>query len=64
MHRRRLTAVSLAAVLMAVATSSALAVGSSATESRPGLALFEGKLIDLSRSWGEAQACVVSTRTE
>lgn len=57
MHRR-LTAVGLAAVLMIIAASSALA-DSSATESRPGLARFEGNLIDLSRSWGEAQACVV-----
>jgi hypothetical protein len=44
---------------MVVATSSALAGSSSATEFRPGLALFEGKVIDLSRGWGEAQACVV-----
>jgi hypothetical protein len=58
-HRRRLIAVALAAALMAVAASSALAGSSAATESRPGLALFEGKLIDLARGWGEAQACVV-----
>lgn len=59
MHHRIRTAIVLAAALMASAASSALAGGSSATESRPGLALFEGKLIDLSRGWGEARACVV-----
>jgi hypothetical protein len=59
MHHRRLTAVVLAAALMVITASSALAGSSQATESRPGLALFEGKLIDLSRGWGEAQACVV-----
>ena len=60
MHCRRLIAVATAAVLMvAVVTGSALASSSSANESRPGLALFEGKLIDLSNGWGEANACVV-----
>ncbi|MBA3380869.1 MAG: hypothetical protein H0T97_03235 [Actinobacteria bacterium] len=59
MHRRRLTAIGVAAVFMVVAASSALAGSSSATEPRPGLALFEGKVIDLSRGWGEARACVV-----
>lgn len=59
MHHRRLTAIFLAAALMTVATSSAVAGSSSAIESRPGLALFEGKLIDLSRGWGDARTCVV-----
>lgn len=59
MHRRRLTAVGLAVALMVVAASSALAGSSATSEPRPGLALFEGNVIDLARGWGEARACVV-----
>ncbi len=59
MHSRRLIAIGLAAVFIVVATSSVLASNSSASESRQGLALFEGKVIDLSRGWGQARACVV-----
>jgi hypothetical protein len=58
MHRR-LIAIALAAAFVVIAASSALAGSNQAAESRPGLALFEGKLIDLSGGWGEAQACVV-----
>lgn len=59
MHRRSLAVVGAVAVLMVVATGSAFASSTSESEPRPGLALFEGKLIDLSSGWGEATACVV-----
>ena len=59
MHRRSLAVVGAVAVLMVVATGSALASSNSESEPRPRLALFEGKLIDLSSGWGEATACVV-----
>ena len=59
MHRRSLAVVGAVAVLMVVATGSGFASSTSESEPRPGLALFEGKLIDLSSGWGEATACVV-----
>lgn len=60
MYRRFATAV-LAAIFMAVFPASGFARGalSSSVIASPSLALFEGRQIDLSQGWGDAQACLV-----
>lgn len=56
---RRLIATALTGLaVIAVLAGPAVAGGTSSSPS-PSLALFEGRTIDLSQGWGEAQACLV-----
>lgn len=54
MHRR-LAILAAVAMLAATSVASGMAAGSAA----PSFALFDGKQIDLSQGWGEAQACLI-----
>jgi hypothetical protein len=59
MNRRFVSALAaglIAAVVAAMTLAGAAAAGQA---SSPSLAVFEGKQIDLSLGWGEAQACLV-----
>lgn len=59
MHRR--FAISFAAIVaLAVLAIGSLPAAAAAPENGPTLALFEGKLIELSHGWGDARACLVS----
>lgn len=48
-----------AALALALAPGPALARGDAAPAPSASIAMFEGKPIDLSKGWGDAQACVV-----
>jgi hypothetical protein len=52
----------LAALLVVTATGVAAAADGAHRRAMPGQASFEGRQIDLTRGWGDAQACVVWTR--
>lgn len=56
-HRWALAA--FAALALAIAAPSALAAGGGSTPQSSSIATFEGKQIDLSKGWGDAQACLV-----
>lgn len=57
---RRWALAAFAALSLANAAPSALAASESPTPpSSPSIAMFEGKQIDLSKGWGDAQACLV-----
>ena len=58
MHRRFVIA-AVAAVVLTLALSTGVATASPPPQSSGTLALFEGKLVDLSQGWGAAQACLV-----
>jgi hypothetical protein len=59
MYRMFVTAIVAACSLALLVATSSAATTPQAQGSPATLALFEGKLIDLSQGWGAAQACVV-----
>lgn len=59
--RRGFLVAGVAVLLTTAAVGSAIAArgGPAAGDARPGLAMFEGRVVDLSRGWGEARACAI-----
>lgn len=61
MTRRLITTALIGLAILAVLAAPGGATGTSSPPS-PSLAVFEGRTIDLSQGWGEAQACLVFTQ--